>query len=47
MDVVEPYLLSAGLLKRTARGRKVTRQAYEHLAKQKLQPPELFASNPS
>jgi Holliday junction DNA helicase RuvB len=33
VDVVEPYLLSAGLLKRTARGRKVTRQALEHLAR--------------
>ena len=32
VDVVEPYLLSVGLLKRTARGRKVTRLAYEHLA---------------
>ncbi len=42
VDVVEPYLLSAGLLKRTARGRKVTRQAYEHLAKVKREPLELF-----
>jgi len=32
VDVVEPYLLSAGLLKRTARGRKVTRMAVEHLS---------------
>jgi Holliday junction DNA helicase RuvB len=31
VDVVEPYLLSAGLLKRTARGRKATRMAYQHL----------------
>jgi Holliday junction DNA helicase RuvB len=30
VDVVEPYLLKAGFLKRTARGRSVTRQAYEH-----------------
>ncbi|MBI3324634.1 MAG: Holliday junction branch migration DNA helicase RuvB [Candidatus Omnitrophica bacterium] len=32
VDVVEPYLLSAGLLKRTAQGRKATRLAYQHLA---------------
>jgi Holliday junction DNA helicase RuvB len=31
-DVVEPYLLSVGLLKRTARGRKLTRLAYQHLS---------------
>jgi Holliday junction DNA helicase RuvB len=30
VDVVEPYLLKAGFLKRTSRGRSVTRQAYEH-----------------
>lgn len=30
VDVVEPYLLKAGFLKRTARGRAVTRQAYDH-----------------
>ncbi len=30
-DVYEPYLLQTGLLKRTARGRIVTRKAYEHL----------------
>ena len=32
VDVVEPYLLSAGFLKRTARGRKATRLAYQHVA---------------
>ena len=32
VDVVEPYLLSIGFLKRTARGRKATRQAYQHVA---------------
>jgi len=42
VDIVEPYLLSIGLLKRTARGRKVTRLAYEHLAKTKQAPTELF-----
>ncbi len=30
-DVYEPYLLQRGLLKRTARGRMVTKLAYEHL----------------
>ncbi len=32
-DVYEPYLLQEGLLERTARGRLVTRLAYEHLGK--------------
>ncbi len=43
VDVVEPYLLSAGLLKRTARGRKATRLAYQHVGRLKDSPPELFA----
>jgi len=30
-DVCEPYLLQAGLLQRTPRGRKVTQSAYSHL----------------
>lgn len=30
-DVYEPYLLQRGFLKRTTRGRVVTRKAYEHL----------------
>lgn len=30
-DVYEPYLMQCGLLERTARGRRVTRKAYEHL----------------
>lgn len=30
-DVVEPFLLKEGLLKRTARGRQVTEKAYAHL----------------
>ncbi|MGE5307857.1 MAG: Holliday junction branch migration DNA helicase RuvB [Deltaproteobacteria bacterium] len=30
-DTVEPYLLKAGYLKRTSRGRQVTRLAYDHL----------------
>ena len=44
VDVVEPYLLSAGLLKRTARGRKATRLAYQHFASLKDQTLELFAA---
>ena len=30
-DVIEPYLLQNGFIKRTARGRVVTKKAYEHL----------------
>jgi Holliday junction DNA helicase RuvB len=30
-DVLEPYLLQQGLLKRTPRGRVITARAYEHL----------------
>ena len=30
-DVYEPYLIQEGFLKRTARGRMATRQAYQHL----------------
>ncbi len=30
-DVYEPYLLQTGLLKRTSRGRMVTKKAYDHL----------------
>jgi holliday junction DNA helicase RuvB len=35
-DVVEPYLLKAGFLRRTARGRSVTHKAYELLKKGSL-----------
>ena len=31
VDVIEPYLLKAGFLARTPRGRKVTKKTYEHL----------------
>ena len=31
VDVVEPFLLKTGFLKRTPRGREVTKRAYEHL----------------
>ncbi|OGS21300.1 MAG: Holliday junction DNA helicase RuvB [Elusimicrobia bacterium RIFOXYA2_FULL_39_19] len=36
-DVYEPYLIQAGLLARTSRGRVVTAAAYEHLKKPKPQ----------
>jgi Holliday junction DNA helicase RuvB len=45
-DVVEPYLLSVGLLKRTARGRKATRLAYQHFAQLKDQPLDLLSASP-
>lgn len=32
-DVIEPYLIQIGFLKRTPRGREVTRKAYKHLGK--------------
>jgi Holliday junction DNA helicase RuvB len=47
-DVVEPYLLQIGFLRRTKRGREITEQACEHLGikphKKKSAPaePELF-----
>ena len=47
-DVVEPYLLQIGFLRRTKRGREVTPQACEHLGlkthkkKKTSQQPELF-----
>ena len=44
VDVVEPSLLSRGLLKRTARGRKATRLAYQHYASFKTKDLELFAA---
>ncbi len=36
-DVVEPFLIQVGLLKRTSRGREVTPRTYDHLG---LTPPE-------
>ena len=38
-DVYEPYLIQAGFLERTGRGRQATRLAYEHFKKQKDQLP--------
>ncbi len=36
VDVVEPYLLKIGLLKRTPRGRQVTELAYKHLGRVRI-----------
>jgi Holliday junction DNA helicase RuvB len=50
-DVVEPYLLQIGFLRRTKRGREVTKQACEHLSlkphkkKKTSDQPELFKQN--
>jgi Holliday junction DNA helicase RuvB len=50
-DVVEPYLLQIGFVRRTKRGREVTKQACEHLdlkphkSKIKSDQPELFEQN--
>ena len=42
-DTLEPYLLKAGLLRRTSRGREATKSAYEHLELQSaLKQKELF-----
>jgi Holliday junction DNA helicase RuvB len=47
-DVVEPYLLQIGFVRRTKRGREVTKQACEHLGlkyhkkKDDAEQPELF-----
>lgn len=36
VDVVEPYLLKMGLLKRSPRGRQATQLAYQHLGRNKI-----------
>jgi len=49
-DVVEPYLLQIGFLRRTKRGREITAKACEHLGlvtpqkKREVEEPELFDS---
>lgn len=43
-DVVEPFLIQAGLLKRTPRGREVTPRAWGHLG---LEPPATAGQEPS
>jgi Holliday junction DNA helicase RuvB len=42
VDAVEPYLLKAGYLKRTPRGRVATKLAYEHFGLKYEKQPELF-----
>jgi len=42
VDVVEPFLLKAGFLKRTSRGRQVTEAAYRHLKVTAAPSKELF-----
>jgi Holliday junction DNA helicase RuvB len=50
-DVVEPYLLQIGFLRRTKRGREITKQACDHLnlelpgKKNSVTQPELFDKN--
>lgn len=50
-DVVEPYLLQIGFLRRTKRGREITRQACDHLGlkphkkKESTPQPELFQAD--
>ncbi len=49
VDVVEPYLLKIGFLKRTSRGREATSQAYQHLKRKAAKDassdtPDLFES---
>ncbi len=50
-EVIEPYLLKRGLLKRTPRGRQVTREAYQHLGKkipeEKVKQGDLFDAIPT
>ncbi|MDP2929942.1 MAG: Holliday junction branch migration DNA helicase RuvB [Candidatus Omnitrophota bacterium] len=44
VDIVEPFLLKIGFLKRTPRGRELTKAAYEHMGFAKVKEPqrELF-----
>lgn len=42
VDIVEPFLLKIGYLKRTPRGREVTDLGYKHLNKTPKSQPELF-----
>jgi Holliday junction DNA helicase RuvB len=41
-DTVEPYLLKAGYLKRTSRGRMATRLAYQHFGMKYSKQEEIF-----
>ncbi len=42
VDIVEPYLLKTGYLKRTSRGRLATKLAYEHFGIKINQEEQLF-----
>lgn len=42
IDIVEPFLLKIGFLKRTPRGREVTERAYQHLGRKREKQKELF-----
>ena len=42
VDIVEPFLLKTGLIKRTPRGRQLTERAYKHLGLKKETQKELF-----
>lgn len=42
VDIVEPFLLKTGLIKRTPRGRQLTELAYKHLGLKKESRKELF-----
>jgi Holliday junction DNA helicase RuvB len=41
-DVVEPYLLKMGFLRRTSRGRELTEEAYKYLRKKVSDQGKLF-----
>jgi Holliday junction DNA helicase RuvB len=41
-EVYEPFLIKEGYIKRTPRGREVTRNAYEHLGKYRDSQNSLF-----
>ena len=41
-DIVEPYLLKIGFLRRTPRGRELTEEAYEYMGKRSDQQEKLF-----
>lgn len=41
-DVIEPYLLKIGFLKRTPRGRELTKEAYDYMGKMPERQKELF-----
>ena len=46
-DVVEPYLLQIGFVRRTKRGREVTPRAYEHLGLSPIEKKQTPAEEPT